>query len=192
MSRREVKARRSTVTLHVVASLDGIMAKKDNTVSWLDSSGEVYEKGVSECNAEDAVTSIDCFVLGSRTYEHALQLGWPYGDTPTVVITNRELPSTRKSVEFYSGDLKKLVNEILAPRYGNIWVVGGAMVCQSFLRLDLVDEIRLVIMPVLLGDGLRLFDNFGIESRWNLKNVVAYKTGMVELLYRSHASSFQP
>jgi dihydrofolate reductase len=165
-------------------SLDGVIAKKDNSVSWLDSSRDVYEKGVSDGNADDVLTSIDCFVLGSRTYEHALQLGWPYGDTPTVVITNRELPSTRKSVEFYSGDLKKLVDEILAPRYGNIWLVGGAMLCQSFLRLDLVDEISLVIMPVLLGDGLRLFDNSGIEKRWNLKNVVAYKTGMVELLYR--------
>jgi dihydrofolate reductase len=151
------------------------------TVSWLDSSGDVYEKGVSDGSADDVVTSIDCFVLGSRTYEHALQLGWPYGDTPTVVITNRELPSTRKSVEFYSGDLKKLVDEILAPRYGNIWLVGGAMLCQSFLRLDLVDEIRLSIIPVLLGDGLRLFDNSGIERRWHLKNVVAYKTGVVAL-----------
>jgi dihydrofolate reductase len=114
-------------------------------------------------------------VLGSRTYEHALQPGWPYGDTPTVVITNRELPSTRKSVAFYSGDLKKLVHEILAPRYGSIWLVGGAMLCQSFLRLDLVDEIRLAIVPVLLGDGLRLLDNSGIETRWHLKDVVAYK-----------------
>jgi len=38
------------------------------------------------------------------------------------------------------------------------------MLCQSFLRLDLVDEIRLSIMPVLLGDGLRLFDNYCIEG----------------------------
>ncbi len=192
MSRAEVNRRTSTLTLHVVSSLDGIIAKKDNSVSWLDSSGDVYEKGVSEVDASDDVTSIDCFVLGSRTYEHALQLGWPYGDTPTVVITTRELPSTRKSVEFYSGDLKRLVDEILAPRYGNIWLVGGAMLCQSFLRLDLVDEIRLAIVPVLLGDGLRLFDNSGIESRWHLKDVVAYKTGVVELLYRSQSTSSQP
>jgi len=192
MSRAEVNTKTSTVTLHVVSSLDGVIAKKDNTVSWMDSSGEVYEKGVSEGNADDVVTSIDCFVLGSRTYEHALQLGWPYGDTPTVVITSRELPSTRKSVESYSGDLKKLVDEILAPRYRNIWLVGGAMLCQSFLRLDLVDEIRLAIVPVLLSDGLRLFDNSGIESRWHLKNVIAYKTGMVELLYRRQSTSSQP
>jgi dihydrofolate reductase len=184
MSRNEVNASRSTVILHVVSSLDGIIAKKDNSVSWLDSSGDVYEKGVSDDSAEEVVEAIDCFVLGSRTYEHALELGWPYGDTPTVVITTRELPSTRKSVEFYSGDLKRLVDEILAPQYGNIWLVGGAMLCQSFLRLGLVDEIRLSIVPVLLGDGLRLFENSGTEQRWRLNNVVAYKTGVVELSYQ--------
>ncbi len=158
--------------------------KKQCLVRW-NNPGSVYEAGVSISEEEAAtfVKSIDCYVLGSRTYEHALQLGWPYGDTPTVVITNRELPSTKKSVEFYSGDLKKLVDSILAPRYGNIWLVGGAMLCQRFLELGLVDEIRLTIAPVLLGDGLRLFGSFLTEKRWDLKNVVAYKNGFVELSY---------
>ena len=186
----EMKARRTMVTLHVVSSLDGFIAKKDNSVSWMDSSGDVYEKGISESDASDDVASIDCFVLGARTYEHALELGWPYGDTPAVVVTNRELPSTRKSVEFYSGDLKKLVDQILAPRFGNIWLVGGAVLCQSFLRLGLVDEIRLMVAPVTLGDGLHLFGDSGIEQRWRLKNVVAYKNGYVELSYaRAQANS---
>ncbi len=57
------------------------------------------------------------------------------------------------------------------------------MLCQSFLRLGLVDEIRLSIAPVSLGDGLRLFANSSTEKRWRLKDVVAYKTGFVELLY---------
>ena len=192
MSRDEVNPRKSTVTLHVVSSLDGIIAKKDNSVSWLDSCGDVYEKGVSDEDAEDSVEVIDCFVLGSRTYEHALELGWPYGDTPTVVITSRELPSTRKSVEFYSGDLKRLVREILTPQYGNIWLVGGAILCQSFLRLGLVDEIRLAIVPILLGDGLRLFDDSYTEQRLCLKNVVAYKTGLVELSYQLQSSPSKP
>lgn len=175
-------AMRSTVTLHVVSSLDGFIAKKDNSVSWMDSSGDVYERGVTDDDAE-VIQSIDCYVLGSRTYEHALQLGWPYCDTPTVVMTNRELPSTRESVEFYSGDLKRLVGEILAPRYGNIRLVGGAMLGRSFLRLGLVDEIRLMIAPVILGDGLHLFGDSGTEQKWHLKNVVAYKNGFVELSY---------
>jgi dihydrofolate reductase len=175
-------ATRPTVTLHLVSSLDGFIAKKDNSISWMDSS-DVYERGVTDDGAEEVLQSIDCYVLGSRTYEHALQLGWPYGDTPTVVVTNRELPSTRESVEFYCGDLEKLVGEILAPRYGSVWLVGGAMLGQSFLRLGLVDEIRLMIAPVTLGDGLHLFGDSAPEQQWHLKNVVAYKNGYVDLSY---------
>jgi dihydrofolate reductase len=169
----------------VVSSLDGFIAKKDNSVSWLHNSGDVYQAGVSISEAETAafVKAIDCYVLGSRTYEHALELGWPYGDTPTVVVTGRKLPSIRTTVEFYSGDLKRLLDEKLAPRYRNIWLVGGAMLSQRFLELGLVDEIRLTIAPILLGDGLRLFGRPLTEERWDLKNVVAYKNGFVELSY---------
>jgi dihydrofolate reductase len=181
----EGDATESRVTLHVVSSLDGFIARKDNSVSWMDGKGSVYEAGVSISEEEAAtfVKAIDCYVLGSRTYEHALELGWPYGDTPTVVVTGRAWPRARESVEFYSGDLKTLVEVKLAPRFRNIWLVGGAMLCQGFLSLGLVDEIRLIVAPVLLGDGLRLFGGLLTEQRWDLKNVVAYKNGFVELSY---------
>jgi dihydrofolate reductase len=181
----EGNAEGSRVTLHVVSSLDGFIAKKNNSVSWLENNGSIYEAGVSISEEEAAtfVKRIDCYVLGSRTYEHALELGWPYGDTPVVVVTGKEWPSARKSVEFYSGDLKTLVDVKLAPRYRNIWLVGGAMLCQRFLELGLVDEIKLTIAPVLLAEGLRLFGGSLTEESWNLKNVVAYKNGFVELSY---------
>jgi dihydrofolate reductase len=185
MSRSEDNTKNRSITLHMVSSLDGFIAKKDNTVSWLESPGSVYEAGVSISEEEAAtfVKAIDCYVLGSRTYEHALELGWPYGDTPAVVLTGRKLPHARKSVEFYSGDLKTLVDVQLAPRYRNIWLVGGAMLSQRFLSLGLVDEIKLTIAPVLLGEGLRLFGDSPAAERWNLKNVVAYKNGFVDLSY---------
>ncbi len=87
-------------------------------------------------------------------------------------------------MEFYAGDLTRLIGEILAPRYTNIWLVGGAVLCQSFLKLGLVDEIDLMIAPVTLGAGLRLFDDSGGEQAWQLNNVVAYRNGFVELSYR--------
>ena len=172
----------------MVSSLDGFIAKKDNTVSWLENTG-VYEAGVSISEEEAAafVKSIDCYVLGSRTYEHALELGWPYGDTPVIVVSNRKWPSARKSVEFYSGDLKTLVDANLSPRFRNIWLVGGARLCQGFLELGLVDEIRLTIAPVLLGEGLRLFGSLP-EKKWDLKNVTAYKNGFVELTYSARTA----
>jgi len=175
---------RPRVTLHMVSSLDGFIARRDNTVSWMEGDGSVYESGVSISAEEIAafIKSIDCYVLGSRTYEHALELGWVYGDTPVVVVTGRELKSARESVEFYSGNLKTLIEEKLAPRYRNIWLVGGAMLSQRFLELGLVDEIRLTVAPVLLGDGLRLFGPLA-ERIWKLKSVTAYKNGFVELAY---------
>lgn len=183
MSRGDGNAKGRCVTLHMVSSLDGFIAKKDNSVSWMDS-GSVYEAGASISDEEVAnfLKTIDCYVMGSRTYEHALELGWPYGDTPVVVVTGRKWPTARKSVEFYSGDLKALIDAKLAPRYRNIWLVGGAMLCQRFLELGLVDEIKLTIAPVLLGGGLWLFGSL-TETRWELKNVVAYKNGFVELSY---------
>ncbi|MEP7324171.1 MAG: dihydrofolate reductase family protein [Saprospiraceae bacterium] len=174
------------VTVHMVSSLDGIIAKKDNDVSWFES-GDHYDKGISEGNGEEFMKSIDCFVMGSRTYELALELsvnyGWAYGEVPTIVVSNRNLPVERKNIEIYSGDLKQLVNERLKPNYKNVWLVGGAVLANDFIRLKLADEIRLSIMPVILGEGTLFFDQFEKEQRLHLKDVTAYKSGMVELWY---------
>jgi dihydrofolate reductase len=170
----------------MVSSLDGIIAKKDNSVSWFETSDN-YERGVSGQDPEEFLKSIDCYVMGSRTYEHALELsksyGWAYGDVPTVVLTNRDLPIERPNIQFYSGDLNKLVNEQLKPKYGNVWVVGGAILTKDFIRLKLADEVRVSVLPIILGDGTLFFDRVGQEQALHLKDVTAYKNGMVELWY---------
>jgi dihydrofolate reductase len=170
----------------MVASLDGYIAKKDNSIDWMNSS-DSYAQGVAGENAEDFLKTIDCYVMGARTYEHARALsvdyGWAYGDTPVVVLTHRNLPAVRKSVEFYSGDLKELVNDRLKPKFRNIWMVGGAALVRDCIRLHLADEIRLTIAPVILGDGLPFFDHVGLERPLHLKEVTAYQNGMVELWY---------
>ena len=174
------------VTIHMVSSLDGFIAKKDNSVSWFETT-DYYEKGVTEQDATEFLKTIDCYVMGARTYEHALELsqsyGWVYGDIPTVVLTHRKLPIDRQNIETYSGDLNKLVNERLKPNYKNVWLVGGAMLAKDFIRLKLADDIRLSIMPVILGDGTLFFDHIEQERTLHLKDVTAYKTGMVELWY---------
>ncbi len=170
----------------MVSSLDGIIAKKDNSVSWFETTDH-YEKGGSGENPEAVLTKIDCYIMGARTYEHALELsktyGWAYGDTPTVVVTHRDLPVERKNIELFHGDLQQLVREQLQPKYTNIWMVGGAVLAKEFIRLQLADDIRLTIIPILLGDGLLFFDQLGLEQALQVKNVTAYKNGLVELWY---------
>src|SRR6188508_2027382 len=123
------------VTIHMVSSLDGIIAKKDNSVSWFETS-DYYEKGVTEQNTEEFLKTIDCYVMGARTYEHAIELsksyGWPYGDVPTIVVTHRNLPIERQNIELFAGDLKELVNKQLKTNYKNVWLVGGAMLAKNF------------------------------------------------------------
>lgn len=185
MPRDEGNARPHRVILHVVSSLDGFIAKNDNSVRWMDGPEDAYEPGIalSEEDVASFLKTVDCYVMGSHTYEHALELGWPYGDTPVFVLTRRSLPQLRRSVEFCAGDLTSMIDEKVAAGYRNIWLVGGAKLCQRFLEFGLVDEIRLTIAPVLLGEGLRLFNDSGTEQRWNLKSAVAYKNGFVELTY---------
>ena len=174
------------VTIHMVSSLDGFIAKKDNSISWFDTS-DYYEKGVAGQNIEEFIETIDCYVMGARTYEHALELsktyGWAYGDTPTIVVSHKTLPIERQSIEIYSGDLHKLVEERLKPTYKNVWLAGGAILVKDFIRLKLADEIRLSVLPIILGNGIPFFNHIEQEQVLHLKEVTAYKTGMVELWY---------
>lgn len=175
------------ITIHMVSSLDGMIARRDNNVSWFETS-HYFEKGVPAPDPEAILMSIDCYVMGSRTYELALALsheyGWAYGDKPTIVLTNRDLPNDKPNIEFFAGDLHQLIDERLRPHFHNVWVVGGSMVTREFIRQKLANEIRVSILPILLGDGLLFFDQIGQEQVLHLTDARAYTSGMVELCYQ--------
>jgi dihydrofolate reductase len=173
----------------MAASLDGFIARKDGRVDWLETSDEFAGgETMDPAFVEAFLKTIDCYVMGSRTYETALSFeakgfGWAYGDKPTFVLTSRELPRTRDTVEFYSGDLARLVNERLRPTFHNIWFVGGGVVSGECLRLGLADEVRYSILPVLIGEGLPFFEKLDRDVALHLAEVKAYKSGMVALRY---------
>jgi dihydrofolate reductase len=177
------------VTIHMVASLDGFIARKDGRVDWMETSDEFAGGASMEPEFVEAfLKTIDCYVMGSRTYETALRfeaqgLGWAYGDEPTFVLTSRELPRTRDTVEFYSGDLTQFVNGRLRPTFRSIWFVGGGVVSGECLCLGLADEVRYSILPILIGDGISFFEKLDRDVALHLAEVQAYKSGMVELRY---------
>jgi dihydrofolate reductase len=179
----------SRVTIHMAASLDGFIARKDGRVDWLETADEFADgETLDPAFVETFLKSIDCYVMGSRTYETALSFeargfGWSYGDKPTFVLTSRGLPRTRDTVRFYSGDLEQFVNEHLRPKFRTIWFVGGGMVCGECLRRGLADEVRYSILPVLIGDGVRFFERLDRDVFLHLAEVKGYKNGMVALCY---------
>ena len=183
----------SCVTIHMAASLDGFIARRDGRVDWMETADEFAGGDTMDPEFVKAfLSSIDCYVMGSRTYETALDFeakgfGWAYGDKPTFVLTTRDLPRTRNTVEFYAGDLAQLVNERLRPRFHSIWFAGGGTVCGECLRLRLADEVRYSILPVLIGDGIAFFEKLGRDVPLHLAEVKAYKSGVVALCYQVQA-----
>ena len=179
----------SRVTIHMAASLDGFIARRDGRVDWLETS-DTFEHGETMTPeiVKEFLKTIDCYVMGSRTYETALAfdekgMGWSYGDKPTFVLTHRALRKVRNTVEFYSGDLGRLVEEKLKPQFHNIWFVGGGDVAASCLRLGLADEVRYSILPIVIGDGLSFFQGLDRDVALHLLEAKAYKNGMVALRY---------
>jgi dihydrofolate reductase len=108
-------------------------------------------------------------------------MGWAYGDKPTFVLTRRELPKARPTVELCSGDLRELVETRLRPRFSSIWFVGGGALGAECLRLGLADEIRYSIMPVVIGQGISFFQGLDCTVALHLVEVKAYRSGMVAL-----------
>jgi dihydrofolate reductase len=185
----------SRVTIHMAASLDGYIARRDGRVDWLETSDR-FDEG--EVMAPEAVAeflrTIDCYVMGSKTYETALNfeargLGWSYGDKPTFVLTTRELPRIRNTVELYAGDLRRLVEERLRPKFRSVWFVGGGAVSGECLRLGLADELRYSILPVLIGDGIPFFDRLDHDVALHLMESKAYQSGMLALRYEVKRSA---
>lgn len=173
----------------MAASLDGFIARKDGRVDWLETSDEFADGSTLDPGfVEGFLKTIDCYVMGSRTYETAFNfeakgLGWSYGDKPTFVLTSRDLPRTRDTVKFYSGDLVQFVNGHLRPMFRSIWIVGGGVVSGECLRLGLADEVRYSILPILIGDGIPFFENLDKDIPLHLTEVKAYKSGIVGLRY---------
>jgi dihydrofolate reductase len=184
----------SRVTIHMVASLDGFIARKDGSVDWLETSDEFAGGDTLDPEfVESFLKTIDCYVMGSRTYETALNFeakgsGWAYGDKRTFVLTSRDLPRTRDTVDFYSGDLAQFVNQHLRPRFRSIWFVGGGVVSGECLRLALADEVRYSILPILIGDGITFFEKLDRDVPLHLTEVKAYKNGTVALRYEVRCS----
>ena len=173
----------------MAASLDGFIARSDGRVDWLETSDN-FEGGdtLTPQSIEAFLRTIDCYVMGSRTYETALDfeakgLGWSYGDKPTFVLTRRALTKTRNSIEFFAGDLAHLVGERLKPNFRSIWVVGGGAVSGECLRRGLADELRYSIMPILIGEGRTFFDRLDKDVALHLLEATAYKSGMMALRY---------
>jgi len=168
--------------LYISMSLDGFLATKDDDISWLsvvEREGEDY--GYIEFNE-----TVDTYIVGSTTYKTVMKLTggeFPPAKQHKCYIITRQDREDENGLTFYNGDITELINKLKSEGGKNIFCDGGAEIVKLLMERDLIDEYRISIIPILLGDGKRLFK--GGTPMTNLKALPSkqYESGLVHLRY---------
>lgn len=168
---------RPKISIYIAASIDGYIARKDNSLDWMDRVGGYDE----DYGFKKLLESIDTLIIGRKTYEVATTVADPYPGKRVVVLSNK-LDSVRVGMELYRGSLVELAAKLHSQGTRHIWVDGGVTISQ-FLASRMVDTMTLSIIPVILGDGLPLFNVIGKEIACRLISSQGYSSGLVQLSY---------
>lgn len=168
------------VVLYIVQSLDGYIARPDGDISWL----SAVERPGEDYGYQAFVDTVDTVIMGRKTYDMVLSFGidFPHRGRKCYVLT-RSRSGHDENVEYYSGDVAELVTRLKAAEGGNVFVDGGAEAVRALLRHGLIDEYVISIIPVLLGQGIRLFQDMDREQELQLVGCQAYESGLVQVRY---------
>jgi GrpB-like predicted nucleotidyltransferase (UPF0157 family)/dihydrofolate reductase len=173
----EDEKKRPKISVYIALSIDGYIARKDDSLDWMDRVGGFDE----DYGFQKLLTSIDSLIIGRKTYQVASTVPDPYPGKRVVVLSN-SLDSVKAGMELYRGDLAKLAEKLYKEGFKHIWVDGGSTISQ-FLSLQLVDEMTLSIIPIVLGSGIPLFHVMEKEIPCRLLSSQSYPSGLVQQHY---------
>lgn len=169
--------------IYIAASVDGYIAKPNDDLSFL----KTVEKEGEDYGYADFTSAIDTIILGRKTYDWVhKQIGTEHydnGERDVYVITRTARPTSGKT-QFYSGDLKELIQKLKSTEGKSIYCDGGAEVIDEFLKNGLIDELIISVIPVLLGNGTRLFKDGRPELALTHVSTQTFDTGLVQLRYQ--------
>lgn len=167
--------------LYIAMSLDGYIAKSNDDISFL---SMVEEQG-EDYGYNDFLKTVDAVIVGGRTYDKVLSMGYdfPHADKDAYVIS-RFPRETKGSEKFYTDDLKKLVLELKNKQGKHVFIDGGAHVVNELLKDKLIDEIYISVIPIILGGGVRLFNDKNPEQTLELIECKSFKKGLVQIHYK--------
>jgi len=183
-------------TLYIATSVDGYIADANGGVSWLPSGNTGNDSDGNDYGYAAFYASVDALLMGRRTYDQVLGFGdWPYPGKPAYVFTRHPPAAAPPGVEFVSADPADFVSG-LAPRHPHsasaLWLVGGANLAEQFRRAGLIDEYRIFVIPVILGQGIPLFGGNAPPTPLRLESAPTHDGGIVELRYRPAPASNTP
>ena len=169
------------VILYIAASLDGYIARTDGDIDWLsmvETPGEDYGYAAFH-------ETIDTVMMGRNTYEKVLSFGIPYphSDKQSYIISRTLTSKISENIHFYGGNLTELITLLKQKEGKHIFIDGGAQFVHALLQEKLIDELIISTIPVLLGDGIRLFKEGFLEQKLQLLSVQSFGSGLVQAHY---------
>ncbi|MFS0490264.1 dihydrofolate reductase family protein [Leadbetterella byssophila] len=167
------------LSLFIACSIDGYIAKENDDLTFL----KTVEKEGEDYGYAKFVQGIDTYLIGRKTYDYvAREIGPDYyiKNEKEVYVATRTPREREGNLIFYSGHLPELVYNLKA-QGRNIYCDGGGQVIKTLLEHHLIDEMIISTVPVTLGNGVRLFQAGFPEAKWNLHEVKAYDTGLVQV-----------
>lgn len=155
------------VRVYMACSLDGFIAGPNDELDWLNDPETTGATEDSEALQFDAfMAQIGAMLMGRRTHDVVLGMdAWPYGETPVLVATTRELTPAAPTVRAVSGTIDDLVDRALAIAGGKDVYLDGGDVIRQALNAGRVDELCITLVPILLGEGIRLFDHLDTGTK---------------------------
>jgi len=169
------------VVLYIAISLDGYIAKPNDDLSFL----SIVEKAGEDYGYADFIKTIDTVILGRKTYDWVMTQvpEFPHADNETFVITRTAKASIGKT-HFYTENPGELISKLKEKMGATIFIDGGAEVVTALLQEKLIDEIILSIIPILIGNGVRLFKDGRPEEQLELISSKSFEKGLVQLHYK--------
>lgn len=168
------------VILYIAASADGYIAKPNDDLSFL----SLVQKEGEDYGYAEFTSAVDTVIIGRKTYDWVMKQvdEFPHADKTTYVITRTEKPAIGKT-QFYTGDLKQLIEKLKSESGKHIFIDGGAELVNVLLKDNLIDEFYISVIPILLGKGIRLFKEGIPEIPLKLVKATSYEKGLVQLHY---------
>lgn len=164
-------------------SLDGYIAKPNDDLSFL----KLVEKDGEDYGYAEFTSKIDTIIIGRKTYDYVVrEIGTSHydnGHRDVFVITRKERPQVGRT-KFYTGDITQLVDRLRTENGKNIYCDGGAEVINELLKHDLIDEYFISVIPVMLGNGTKLFKDGRPEQILKFVSAKTFDTGLTQLHYQ--------
>lgn len=169
------------IIVYIATSLDGYIAKPNDDLSFL----SMVEQEGQDYGYADFIKTVDTVIVGRKTYDKVISMGFdfPHADKNAYVITRTPRPNIG-SVKFYTDDLSALIEKLKSENGKNIFCDGGAEIVNELLKLNLIDEFIISIIPILVGNGTKLFKDDRPEQKLELVSVKSFDKGLTQIHYK--------